>query len=363
VVVEVYGHDINESSVGFTIEKNGIRFGLLAIKGVAEGPLGEIVRARSEGRQFKSLADFCTRVDHKFAGKGVVETLVKAGAMDSLGDGKRHILLASVERAIQFGKSERTVKEQGMMSLFGEIEQTHSSLAFSLSQDAKEISRKQLLEWERELIGVYTSKHPLAYLSELFKDKVTHTSGDISEESDKQKVVIGGMIKETRRITTKKGDTMCVVLLEDMYGSIGITIFPKLYEQTTELWVEETVVIVRGEVQVRRDEPGILCTGVERLKSVEEEMNRKEYLLSLRLQLSGTSELAVSDDIMKVQDIHRHVHASPGRDRYEIFVANGEWVARLTPGDNTVQYSLKLHRQLESILGVGMLQVEVVNRG
>ncbi|HXZ06027.1 MAG TPA: DNA polymerase III subunit alpha, partial [Ktedonobacteraceae bacterium] len=257
--VEVFGPDVNHSGRGFTVENEGVRFGLLAIKGIGEGPISEIVRARSSEGPFKSLADFCTRVDPKFVGKGAIEILIKAGAMDSLADGKRNQLLDAVERAMQFGKSERMAKERGMVSLFGDMEEITNAFEFSLNQNAEEISRKQLLAWEKELIGVYISKHPLTYVSDLLKERVTHQTAQITEELDRQKVVIGGTITDARRITTKKGDTMCVVQLEDMTGSIGVTVFPRTYEETAELWIEDSVVIVSGEVQVRRDEPGILC--------------------------------------------------------------------------------------------------------
>src|SRR5205085_1574665 len=226
--VEVLGPDVNKSDKGFTVENGGVRVGLLAIKGIGEGPIGEIVRARSEGGPFKSLADFCTRVDPKFVGKGAIETLIKVGAMDSFG--KRHHLLASVDTAMKWGKNQRTSQERGLMSLFGSMEATESAFEFTLKTGAEEISRKQLLAWEKELIGVYISKHPLAYLSDVMKDRVTHRTGLISEELAKQKVTLCGMISEARRITTKKGETMCVVKLEDMSGSISVTVFPRVYE-------------------------------------------------------------------------------------------------------------------------------------
>src|SRR5205814_7372008 len=193
-------------------------------------------------------------------------------------------------------KNQRAAKERGMVSLFGDMEEVENAFEFVLNANAGEISRKQLLQWEKELIGIYISKHPLSYLSELLKDQVTHTTAEITEEFDKRKVVLGGTIKEARRITTKKGDTMCVVQLEDMYGTIGVTVFPRLYEETAELWAENTVVLVRGEVQVRRDEPGILCNSVEEVKGVEEEMNRKQYQVWITLHLSGSDDKSVSDD-------------------------------------------------------------------
>src|SRR5947199_4826473 len=359
--VEVHGPDVNKSDKGFTVEEGGVRFGLLAIKGIGEGPISEIVRARAEGGSFKSLADFCTRVDPKFVGKGAIETLIKVGAIDSLG--KRHHLLASVDTAMKWGKNQRVSQEQGLMSLFGDMEETESAFEFALKSDVEEISRKQLLAWEKELIGVYISKHPLTYMSDLLKERVTHHTAQITEELDRQKVVVGGTITEARRITTKKGDTMCVVQLEDMYGSIGVTVFPRTYEETAELWAENTVVIVSGEVQVRRDEPGILCNYVEQLNAVEEEMNRKQYQVWITLQLSGSDEKSISNDKMRVMDIYNCIRDQPGRDHYEILVANGEWQALLTPKDNTMHYSDTLHQKLEAVLqGLGNIEVIQVER-
>ena len=361
--VEVLGPDVNHSDRGFSVENGGVRFGLLAIKGIGEGPIGEIVRVRKNGGPFKSLADFCTRVDPKFVGKGAIETLIKAGAMDSLADGKRHQLLDGVERAMQIGKSDRMAQERGMVSLFGDMEEITNAFEFTLNPDAEEISRKQLFQWEKELIGVYISKHPLSYLVDLFKKSVTHTTAEITEEIDKQKVIVGGAIREARRITTKKGDTMCVVQLEDMYGSIGVTVFPRIYEETAELWVEDAVVIIHGEVQVRRDEPGILCNKVEQVNAVEEEMNRKQYQVWITLQLSGSDEKSISDDKLRVLDIYNCIRDQPGRDHYDILVANGEWQVLLTPGDNTMHYSEKLHKKLEEILqGQGRIEITLVGR-
>jgi DNA polymerase III subunit alpha len=361
--VEVLGPDVNHSDRGFTVENEGVRFGLLAIKGIGEGPIGEIVRARNNGGIFKSLADFCTRVDPKFVGKGAIETLIKAGAMDSLAGGKRHQLLDAVERAMQFGKSERMAKERGMVSLFGDMEEVTNAFEFTLNQNAEEISRRQLLAWEKELIGVYISKHPLTFVSDLLKERVTHNTVQITEELDRQKVKVGGTITDARRITTKKGDTMCVVQLEDMTGSIGVTVFPKTYEETAELWVEDTVVIVSGEVQVRRDEPGILCNSVEQLNAVEEEMNRKQYQIWITLQLSGSDEKSISNDRIRVMDIFNCIRDQPGRDHYEILVANGEWQALLTPKENTMHYSDTLHQKLEEVLqGLGNVEVIQVER-
>jgi DNA polymerase-3 subunit alpha len=358
--VEVLGPDVNCSDRGFTVENGGVRFGLLAIKGIGEGPIAEIVRARQEGGPFKSLADFCTRVDSRQVGKGAIETLIKAGAMDSLG--KRHQLLASLDRAIQFGKNERSAKERGMMSLFGDVTEVDNAFEFKLDTKVEEISRKQLLTWEKELLGFYITRHPLAYLVDALKDRVKHNTGMIGEESERQKVTLGGMITEARRIITKKGDPMCIVRLEDMYGSISVTVFPKLYEQTGDLWVEDTVVIVEGEVQMRNDEPTILCNKAEAFTGAEEEIDRKQYHLWLTIQLSGEDELSISNDKIRVMDVYNSIRDKPGRDRYDLLVVNHEWQVVLTPADNTLHYCPELHERLASILGPQAIEVTLMDR-
>ncbi len=344
------------------MENSGIRFGLLAIKGIGEGPIQEILRARSEG-PFTSLGDFCTRVDQRSVGKGAIETLIKVGAMDCLADGHRHRLLSSVESALKFGKSERSAKESGLMSLFGDMEEISNAIEFQLASNAKEIPRQDLLSWEKELLGLYISKHPLAYLIEALKDRVKHTTAQIGEELAKQKVTLGGMITEARRITTKKGDTMCVARLEDMHGSVNVTVFPRAYEQNPELWAENKVIILVGEVQMRNDEPTILCDKAEEFKGLEEELNRKQHDIWITLKLSGNDDLSISNDMMRVQDIYSCVRSQAGRDHYYLLVENGEWKAHLTPSNNTMHYTPEIRAKLAGILkDMGEIKVDVVER-
>ncbi len=358
--VEVLCPDVNKSDTGFSVENGNVRFGLLAIKGIGDGPASEIVRERRANGEFKSIADFCTRVDSRMVGKGAIETLIKAGAFDSLG--KRHQHLDAVERAVAFGKREREAQTRGLISLFGEIEETDSAFEFALNASAVEIARSQLLAWEKELIGVYVSHNPLEQLQHLMGDKgVTHNTGMITEEHSKQKVFLGGTIIETRRLTTKKGDTMCVAKIEDMYGSIGVTVFPRAYEQTSELWEEGQRVMVRGEVQFRNDEPTILCDKAEAFEASVEEMDRRPHHVWLTIQLTGEDQRAIEDDMIKVQDVYNCLHNKPGRDHYELLVMNGEWQVLLTPHDNNIHYTPDLYNQLISVIGKDCIEVKVLD--
>jgi DNA polymerase-3 subunit alpha len=364
--VEVYGPDVNHSMRGFTVERGGVRFGLLAIKGIGEGPIQEILRAREAGGPFTSLGDFCTRVDARTVGKGAIETLIKAGAMDGLGDGTnklRPALLGSVESALKFGKSERAARDTGLLSLFGDMNEGNDAIEFQLASSYKEIGLNDLLSYEKELLGLYFSRHPLSYLMEALKERVKYTSAQIGEELARHKVTLAGLLLEARRITTKKGETMCMARLEDRDGTINVTVFPRVYEQNPELWQEQTVLIVSGEVQMRNDEPTILCERAERFEGLAEEVNRRQHEVWITLQLSGEDERAISNDKLRVQDLYKCIRAKAGRDHYYLLVENGEWKAHLTPNENTMCYTPEMHKELEGILnGLGEVRVTVVDR-
>jgi len=171
------------------------------------------------------------------------------------------------------------------------------------------------------------------------------------------------MITEVRRITTKKGDLMCVARLEDMQGSISVTVFPRAYERDPDLWTEDNVLIVSGEVQMRNDEPTILCDTAEKFEGLAEEMDRKQHDVWIVMQLSGSDERAISNDMMRVQDLYNCIRKQPGRDYYQILVMNGEWQAHLTPSDNTMHYSPEVHKKLTGILkDMGEIKVSVMER-
>jgi DNA polymerase-3 subunit alpha len=362
--VKVLGPDVNKSELGFSVENRNIRFGLLAIKGVGEGPIQAIIQARTE-RPFTSLADFCTRVSPQAVGKSALETLIKAGAFDSVeGEGMRHRLLASVDMAMTFGKKERIAREQGMFSLFGELQEADTSLAFRLLE-AKELSRKQLLDWEKDLIGVYISPHPLTLLSHLFDGHVTHNAHQLVEqgaELSKGTVTLGGVISDVRVFSTKKNEAMCSFQFEDATGSIAVTVFPREYASFKDQIEDEKVVILAGEAQYReqRDEVNVICNRITPVKAVEEEMNRQRQMVWFTLHsYEGDDDLVLSNAKLKVLDLYDCLsRAEKGHDMFEIEVANGEWVARLTPLTNTFAFTPILRQQVAQILGAENITVQ-----
>ncbi|HET9110314.1 MAG TPA: OB-fold nucleic acid binding domain-containing protein, partial [Ktedonobacterales bacterium] len=361
--VSVLPPDINHSGSGFTVETQppgedgaprwGVRFGLVAIKNVGSRPIEELLEARRIGGPFKSLADIFARCDSKNLTRGAVECLIKAGALDSLG--RRSQLLAGLDRAILYGQQQRKMREIGQNSLFGfGAVESDTSDDFVLP-DVPDHPQQQLLAWEKELLNLYLSAHPLAHVSQFLKKRVNAYAVSLSEEWAGQKVTLGGRVTEIRRIMTKRGDQMLAVQFEDLTGSLEIVVFPKTYAATSERWREDAVLLVTGQVKMgRNDEPQLVADEVEEFVVSEEEANRREYLVRIHLQRGKNTAI----DLAKAQDVLTALHDFPGDDHVELFVRNGVWEAQLMlpPGTGGVRFCPELMQQLEQALGSGSVE-------
>jgi DNA polymerase-3 subunit alpha len=266
--------DVQASQALFTVEADAtgtpeaIRFGLAAIKNVGEGAIESIVAAR-EGRgeasdmagPFASLDDLCRRVDLRTVNKRVFESLIKAGAMASLGS--LGSLLARLDGALESGsRHQRDVAAgQGtLFDLFAAPVEGPSLVMAAAEED--EVPRKERLRWEKELLGLYLSEHPLGDISDQLPDYVTAYTGDLAEESDQAKVTLGGIIQSTRRVITRAGSTMLVATLEDLQGSVEVVVFPKVFAETGNAWADDAVVLITGRVDRRDDAAQLLCETV-----------------------------------------------------------------------------------------------------
>ncbi len=253
--IQILPPDVRYSGVKFTIDdaQHGIRFGMLGIKNVGEAAVQAIVDARGD-KPFESLDDFCTRVDLKQVNRRVLESLIKAGAFDAFGH--RAQMLEVIDRMLSVSASHHNASAMGQMSMFGGL---LAADTFGDLPTVKEIDNKTQLEWEKELMGVYFSQHPLLKLAASGKKHVGAFVGEISQENDGQQVTIGGIIKGMRQITTKKGDAMAFLQVEDPQGSIEVVAFPRTFHDCREVIHEDALVLVRGKVQVRDDKIAILA--------------------------------------------------------------------------------------------------------
>ena len=377
--VEVLPPDVNASESGFTVEtlpepdengevRSGVRFGLLAIKNVGSRPIDELLDARRSGGPFTSLVDLFARTDSKNLTRGAVECLVKAGACDSLGrpanispHSWRSRLLQSLDRALTLGQQQRKMREIGQNSLFSFGDTGAAAADDFVPIEAPDYPQQQLLAWEKDLLNLYLSAHPLAHVANILKRRATTFTSYLNEEWAGQKVTLGGRVIDVRRIMTKRGDAMAAVQLEDMQGAIEVVVFPKTFAATSERWRNDAILLVTGTVSLRNDEPQIVCDDVEEFVPTDEEINRVEYLLRIRVS-RGKSDAV---EIARVDQILTALNKYPGEDRYELLVRNGRWEAKLVPasGQSGVKFCPELMQRLEEILGTGTVDAVPVRTG
>lgn len=245
--------DINKSGTDFTIEQDSssldrraIRFGLSAIKNVGAVAINLILLARTS--PFKSLTDFCLRVDASKVNRKVLESLIKSGAMDQFG--KRSALMAVLDKIRESGTSINKLKSLGQSSLFGEADS--SDVKDSLP-DIDELDKAQKLSLEKELLGFYLTEHPHAEKISQLKDQVQFSISELFADDYSGKVVtLGGVVETVRNVTTKSsGLPMCFAKISDLVHSVELVVFPKTFATTAECWKPDTLVIVKGKVETK----------------------------------------------------------------------------------------------------------------
>lgn len=251
--IKVLPPDVNESFVEFAVvpdpidpdnRKAPIRFGMSAIKNVGTGAVEEILRGRAEG-SFKTLEDFLGKVSTRIANRKALESLIKAGAFDRYAD--RSTLLHNLEIILAYGSRLQKEQNSGQTDLFGNQTGAVTRAQLGLESPAQQFDTHEQLVWERELLGLYLSQHPLE-LFEKFLEEQTIALNTLKPEHDGKAVTIGGAIIDVREITTKNGQKMAFVKLEDRFGEVEVILFPNSFQQTLGLWERDKVVLIRGKV-------------------------------------------------------------------------------------------------------------------
>ena len=250
--------DINKSDVEFTIDKNEIRFGLSAIKNIGSAAIESILQARKDGF-FKTFTEFISRVDLSKVNRKTLESLIKAGAVDQFG--KRAALLTAYSQIVDRVNSTKNSKIDGQESLFSMEEK------LDLRDDipkVEELSKEELLAFERDLLGFFLTEHPLTSKIQILEKKVTHRINALTVSVIP--VVIGGLITQVRKIITKKsGSEMAFVKIDDFTGSIELVIFPTVYERTKYLWINDNIILVKGRVSEREERLSVVVDDAKAL--------------------------------------------------------------------------------------------------
>ncbi len=252
--VQVLPPDVNESLSAFTVippkEKDGqwaIRFGLAAVKGVGGGSVAELIAERKRGGRFESLEDFASRLPPKILNKKLLESLAKAGALDSFAE--RRVLVEHYDAVVSYGKGAGDAGS-GQASLLDSLESSveRASIQFPPTPPA---TPQQKLEWEKEALGLYVSSHPLAGLRKYIARKAQLIE-DLTTKNVGKKATLAGIVESVKKLRTKKGDTMAIVMLEDPTGKMEVTMFPKTYADCAAVLEQpDTVLVVGGVIDQR----------------------------------------------------------------------------------------------------------------
>ncbi|OQY81587.1 MAG: DNA polymerase III subunit alpha [Anaerolineae bacterium UTCFX3] len=259
--VPVLAPDVNASGWDFEIEDRAegpaIRFGLGAVKNVGEAAVNWLAEARKKDGAFKDLNDLAARVDLRAVGKRSLEFLIKVGALDAFGN--RAALIAGMERLIAVSSAHFRAADAGQMSLFGADSGAVEQIRLP---DVKDVDRRDALNWERELIGMYISDHPLTPYQKTLAQLVSYFSAQLGEASHEERVRVAGSVESIRPYTTKSGKPMGFVAIEDIQGVIELVLFPKTWERFQSTLTQGKIVLVEGKVDATNTPPKILVDNI-----------------------------------------------------------------------------------------------------
>ena len=277
--IEVLAPDVNESQVAFAPAREGnvIRFGLVAIKGVGELAVEAILKARSEGGRFTSLADLCERVDGRTVGRKTLEALIKTGACDGFGQ-TRATLFAQIERTLARAASILSDKQKGQSSLFGALEEKAPPMPEAIS-NLPEWPQHELLAHEKELLGFYVTGHPLTPFAPILEKYCLNTTANLAELPTRSLTRIGGLIAAAQHgISKKNGKPYSMVTLEDLEGSVQVLVMNENYDKFRSLLEVNKAILVIGEVNTGEDKPKIFPQEIMPLEDAPKKFTKQVHL-------------------------------------------------------------------------------------
>ena len=305
--VSVFPPDINKSTAYFRTENGGIRFGLVGLKNVGLGVINLIIEERDKNGAFKSFEDFINRTVHTGINKRLIESLILSGAFDAFNINRR-TYIAVYSEYIDRVQSANKHKNELQLSFFGTILGEDEGLEIDYP-DLEEFSSKEKLTREKTVLGIYLSGHPLSDYKDKF-DKFSFNTDALSyfeddgdggktftEIKDGDKVVMGGIITEFKRLNTKSGSTMAFVKVEDLFGQIEVVVFPKIFDRCRTALNEEEIVKISGRIQIKDGEAQIIADVIEKLEIETQNKNVEQEYLGLIIEDGKKDKL---DDILDI---------------------------------------------------------------
>ena len=352
--IQILPPDVNVSRIQFTVVGETIRFGLAAIKNVGEAAIESILATRQEKGLFAFLSNFCARVDLRLVNRRVLESLIKAGAFDSLGQ-KRAQLLASVDTAMEAGQRRQRDRQQGQSSFFELMQEGDGGPDPTAPVDMEEWEPEQLLAYEKEILGFYLSGHPLSrYQAQALRAGAVGI-GELSIREEGSRVWLFGLPGTMKEIATKSGDRMAFLTLEDTTGAIEVTIFPETYRNSLAHLRSGQPVLVRGRLEGGDDARKILAEEIRPIEANEETRTslRERSETRCRIRLAPGDEIRellaslkqVCRSYAGSVPLHLHLRLSDGR---EVVIQ----------GDRGVRYDPALVEAVEVLVGQGSISFE-----
>jgi len=340
--IEILPPDVNESGENFVVSGNKIRFGLAAIKQVGYQAIEAIIAERQNGK-FKSLQDFCERVDLGHINRRVIENLIKAGAFSSV-PGTRAQLLEVLHVCIEQGLSWQRQKNSNQLSLFDFTAKKESyNPPVSLPQ-VRNHTEKEILQMEKEVMGLYLSGHPLTEYNTVIKNKTSHAIEELAQGKDDEMVITAGLITALRRSVTKRGESMAYFFLEDLTGSIECLLFPKKLLKYNSLLQNDLPVLIKGRLNLQEDKPKLF---VENISSLGTEVQQDHLYLKVP---AGMGETEIWVKLAPVIDQHR------GNTPLYLYFPD---IKKLLKSETRhwVNVSSELLKKLEALLGVDSVSI------
>jgi DNA polymerase-3 subunit alpha len=342
--------DVNASDVEFAVQGGGIRFGLSAIKGCGGAAAEAVVAERRRQGPFRSLFDFCERVDPSACNRAAIETLIKAGAFDCLG-ARRSQVLAALDRAMQSGASVLADRRSGQKSLFDAVDEQPGHEAAINLPDIPEWSERERLLLEKETLGFYLSNHPLAEHQKTLAAYCTHTTSELANVRDRGEVVLGGMlsairISHVRNPRPGAANTKYANFdLEDAAGSIRCILWPEEFAAYSALVQPDAILVARGAVdRSRGDEANLIVNELIPLNELDARCTRG-VMIRVDQRLHG------EDSLGKIREI---VRGYPGKCELQLMICldDGSRVV-LKSARHQVDVSPEMRHRLDDLLGEG----------
>ncbi len=352
--IKVLPPDVNASVARFSSVGEDIRFGLAAVRNVGTNVVESIVRARKEKGAFTDFYDFLRKVDAVVCNKKTVESLIKAGAFDSLGHARRGLLAVhadAIDSFLDVKRNEAVGQFDLFADLFGEDPETHASLAVTPPIPTGEWSKQDLLTFEREMLGLYVSDHPLFGLEQVLAKEADVSIAALNEEGnveDGKVLNLAGILSGVQRRITKQGKAWASATLEDLDGAVEVLFFPNTYELVGQYIAEDAIVVVRGRIDRRDEQPRVMAMD---LKLPDITTATPNVTKPVVLQLPSSR---CTPPLMK--SLKQVLASHPGAAEVHLrLVSSGEPMV-LKLGPNRVAPTIALMADLKALLGPSCLQ-------